>query len=304
MATVYVSPSGSNSYTYVQAQSSSTPWLTFSKVNTSATTGDTVSVAAGTYTFASITWTKSFTIVGADATTTLVDGAGAAVSWVLNPNQSLTMSNLTFKNALTEGASLRSLFDFGNSAATEATTFSLTSCIIRDITIVTNTFLRSALFGTSGNNSQEFSSAILTNCLIYNVSQNNATYAHGMLWATPGVMSNCVFTLNQCTIITGQGTYPNGSLIYGAGGGATNTLTIKNTIIYNTTGTVNLFKSATEQSMFGTENATYSDFYSLTTTGLTLGTGIITSDPLFVDLSTNNYKLRPSSPCIDTGTTS
>lgn len=37
-------------------------------------------------------------------------------------------------------------------------------------------------------------------------------------------------------------------------------------------------------------------------TGSPSGTGVITSDPLFIDLDNANFRLRPDSPCIDTGT--
>ena len=47
----------------------------------------------------------------------------------------------------------------------------------------------------------------------------------------------------------------------------------------------------------------YNDFYNMTggLTGISTGTGCITSDPLFVDLANGNYNLRPTSPCVDSG---
>src|SRR5574343_1020800 len=50
MATVYVDGAlGSDSNTYVQAQSALTPWLTIGKPIASATAGDSVTIADGTY---------------------------------------------------------------------------------------------------------------------------------------------------------------------------------------------------------------------------------------------------------------
>lgn len=65
----------------------------------------------------------------------------------------------------------------------------------------------------------------------------------------------------------------------------------------------NIFYSATSVSLGSSScTMTYSDGYNISS--FPLNTGNITSDPLFVDAPNGNYNLRPTSPCIDTGTVS
>ncbi|QNN23306.1 hypothetical protein HED60_13820 [Planctomycetales bacterium ZRK34] len=72
----------------------------------------------------------------------------------------------------------------------------------------------------------------------------------------------------------------------------------RNMIFFNDSGaTYTLIETASEIS----QDDDYSDYY-LMTNPPTLGGNSITSDPLFMDSSSNNYNLRPTSPCINAGT--
>jgi hypothetical protein len=77
----------------------------------------------------------------------------------------------------------------------------------------------------------------------------------------------------------------------------------KNSIIYNSTGSV--FDLVLNTNNILSFTTTYSDYFNISDPNsptIISGTGVITSDPLFIDPANNNYNLSPSSPCIDAGT--
>lgn len=269
MATVYLNAAtGNDSNTYAQAQNPATPWLTPGKVNTSATTGDSVVMAAGTYTFASVTFsTKSFTWTGStiftnNLPTTILDGGGAAATWTGQPQ---TINNILFQNTVPAG---------GGNGLFNSILPTFSNCVFRTIT-----------FG--GSNCQLIRSypvggCTMNNCLIMNtpLSTVNDQYIFG---------TNGAINLTNCIIsITGSYT---GIIIkaYSA-----MTATIKNTIISNSGGGTITYSNGSV-----TNAVTYSDLYNITS-GPT-DTGVITTAPLFVDEANGNFNLRPASPAIDTG---
>jgi len=278
MATVYVSSTGSDAYTYVQAQSSATPWLTLGKCNTSATTGDTIIVMAGSLTCASVTFTKSFTIQGATSVSSLyilTAGGGACQYNSTTAGVSITFRYLTITNMVVAGNN--NLFQWGE--ATNTTTITVENCIINTITLGAS----SAIIGSSPS-SGYCGNVTFKNNLVYGItSSGSARFLRIESLSTSR-------TIN----ITGNTFYLNPTHIptfINNGSPSTIIFTIKNNIIY-----------ATSAIAFGTTTYitySYNDAYQITSPPS--GTGNITSDPLFVDYANVNYNLRPSSPCIDTG---
>lgn len=279
MATVYLATTGSDSYTYVQAQNPATPWLTPSKVNTSATTGDTVSIAAGTYTSGmQVSFTKSFTWVGAGASTTIFDWGGLTSNYFRFEGTSQTFSGIKFYN-LSYNALYACPFMAG---AGTVSTCTMTSCIID--TVAVNDLGGLSIGGLFGGYTVTFNTN-LTNCLISNVTYNLASVGTCLFHSRS---SSSTVTMNKCTIYLPSTAKPIVSIVQQ---GANLTLTGKNNIIYATPtipwGTV------------GTNTITYSDGYNISS--FPANTGNITTDPLFVDVANGNYNLRPASPALDTG---
>lgn len=122
----------------------------------------------------------------------------------------------------------------------------------------------------SGNDSRDgggASTATLNNCTL---SSNSATWGGAAYYAT----------LNNCTLIGNSAPWGGGAC-YG---------TLNNSILYY------------NFSEIGYPNYCYSSLnYCCTTPAPGEGTGHLTAEPLFVDLTNGNLRLRPSSPCIDAG---
>lgn len=269
MATVYLSPTGSDSNTYAQAQSPSTPWLTPGKVQSAATTGDSVVMAAGTYTFASITFTKSFTWTGAalasNVPTTIIQQSSNNQTWVANAvGNTQSFSNIMIRNGINSAATVFSL--------ASAAVWTFANCILKNMQI------------SSGNSLWDGTSAaslIFSYCAFDDIYAADATTSFGRI--IPPTMTGCSISFR--TTSPGAVRY----IFNGITGGA-----LKNCIIRNSTGGTVTWNNGTV-----TTTATYCDFYNITSSPA--GTGNITSDPLFVDESNSNLLLRPTSPCIDTG---
>jgi hypothetical protein len=290
MATVYLAPTGSDAYTYVQAQNPATPWLTPGKVNTSATTGDTVSMAAGTYTWASVTFSKSFIWVGAVLSsglpTTILDGAAAHVSWALAAGATNTFTNILFQNVVqTSAVSVIALPTTGVNIVT------FTSCCFRNIALYDNNASSTGLFGQA--EATPTTTFTVSSCLIYGITKASAA-SYGRI---AGLRNYGAILMSAIFINT---------VIYHSASGATALtelfasnsfnigMTIKNCIFFSV-------NSLAFRYSLGLTNflGSYSCNYNLTS--IPTFTYSITSDPLFVDAANANFNLRPTSPCIDTG---
>ncbi|WP_248476345.1 choice-of-anchor Q domain-containing protein [Spirosoma liriopis] len=142
-----------------------------------------------------------------------------------------------------------------------------------------------------GNNKPSF-----VNCLF---NQNTAYFYAGALYfgiayngvSTP-IMLNCTFTKNRIT--------QTASAIYFNDYQNSVKAKLVNCIAWGNTG-----QYASELALYSYRNyqdVTYSDIQGNTSgIGVYPGTGNIIADPLFVDPATNDFQLKPTSPCINTG---
>lgn len=288
MATVYLNASiGNDSNTYAQAQNPATPWLTFGKVNTSATSGDTVICAAGTYTLAQVIWTKSFTITGAalsnNSPTTIISGLGGSYGggfggvWQFDSSGiTLTISNLRFTNfTITSGWAVIGTTSGGSGTA------NITNCQFDNIYYSANS---AAIIG--GLNTEVNQN--VTSCLFYGITTNqNSNIAFISNYFTS---AGKTVNITNCTFYQGAVSAPLYQMKILAVGGTAGTLTFKNNIFYTGAPTA-----------FGGTVGTFNNNDTYNFTSVPSGTGNITSDPLFISPSTNDFRLRQTSPCIETG---
>ena len=274
MSIYYIDPAGNDT---TGDGSSGSPWATVSKANTETTTGDTVILKDGTYTISTINLSNSVTWQAENNNLAILDGAGAEVR--IKFVADTEMIGINFTNIVN---STLAVFERQSTGIT----VTFTNCKIYDIVISPDR--GDALFTFTVAN------LTFTSCLIYNISTTTYTSTCSMFYMSNG--SN--HTFNNCVIHQNNSGNAN---IYSFFEALVSTVYVnmKNTIILNDGDTMTLFKGYAGGDF--TKDLTYSDFYG---TGLSAqaGTGNITSDPLFVDPPNSDFRLRQSSPCLDTGT--
>lgn len=258
--------------------SAGNPWLTLAFAYSNSVAGDTIicqdSVAA--YAWIDATMSSRF-IQGEsdDASGAVFDGAaGANIRWIIS---NLTISNITFQNRT---SNVTNLSAFVVNIINESNTF--INCVFNNIEVGGNT---SGAGGLITSSLADDSTWTLVDCRISDIRTNPSIgFLFGSINAT-GVS----YSLTGCTIYTNAvGVDQLNSICERH---QPTTISFKNVII-----------ASTYSLAMGdfTEDATYSCFYQIT--GAPSGTGVITSDPLMVDPDNANFNLRPTSPCIDTGT--
>ena len=265
MATYYIATTGNDS---TGNGSSSTPWLTLSKAYTSSTTGDTIIVKDGTYTFATATMSNR-TIQAANNGLAIFDGASATALWTLS---NMALTGLVFQN-FSYNSGNAGLFSFGASV-------SFSNCIFKSLTVGTS--YRASLFYTLTASS----TLTLTSCVIYAITSSGGGGGLFDVFNSPSGVSIALTGVVVYGSVTGSSRL---AFIFQLTGSPT--IAVKNSIFNNASGGTCTWG--------GGNTATYTCCYNLTS-GPT-GTGVITSDPLFVDAAGGNFRLRPTSPCLNTG---
>jgi len=123
----------------------------------------------------------------------------------------------------------------------------------------------------------------IRNCLI---ARNQATAnIGGGIWANNSTMESCTIVSNYAKV-AGGGVYINGS-----GSSGTNSVIYFNTTTNTDTSAANFTNTA------GNSGLNYSCVIPAVA-----GTGNITNNPVLKDLAGGDYRLRMTSPCINTGT--
>ena len=254
------------------------PWLTLAYAHTNSDAGDTLICQDSTanYALASITWTKNLTIQGEkdDASGAVFDGGGASVRWAMNSGDQ------TFQKITLQNANNNAIFFWSVGAG------------------VTTTFANSKFelnLGSNGTENTYFHinkyevTLNLQNCIFNDIGLEAG--GGGNLWFIKAFTGTTVLNITGTTLWLGST-----ALTALIDGDISASIVTKNSIVMNATGSTIPFVNESWLS----SDVTYSAFYDWSSAPT--GTGVITSDPLFVDAANGYFNLRPTSPCIDTGT--
>jgi hypothetical protein len=209
-----------------------------------------------------------FTISGGRSDGPNLDGSGGGL---LVNDASPTIANCTIEN---------------NSAFNAAGVFFKNSSALID----NCRFLNNAGIGGSANGG-----AINTQAGSIEVSDslfagNTASFGAGMMSSGASTLTNCTFFGNTATA-DGGGLYLFSSA----------TVAVTNCILWDNVDAGGVDESAQIHALGGTQNVSYSCIGGLDTYS---GNGNSGSDPLMVAPDTDDFRLLPSSPCIDAGDSS
>lgn len=277
---------------------SASPWKTVSKANTSATAGDTIVLqnSTSTYTWATLTFSKSLTLIGESVGGAILDGGGANVTWS-HSAYNITYENLIFQNAIQ--TTTTACFSVIGGVPTTAT---WTLCQFKDIQIYPSNFVHNAWESSLANASNSAQNLIFDRCLFTRIKQAVSGTASSLLGIAASGANVANLTMIGCTIHLEESTLPLKCILRSRNTGTgINSITIVNTI-FNNTGASIPFISEIMSNTTATKSVTYS-LYSPNLTGTISGTGNISGeDPLFIDTSTDDYNLDSGSPALNAGT--
>lgn len=277
MASYYISPTGDDA---TGTGTLGNPWQTLAKFLAASANGDTCVCLDGSYSFVSADINQREIV--ADHSGLAIFTGGVNEAWDLQ------------KDCQFEGLRFTSLqWNLDNdwylfSGNNDVYTATWINCIFNDIMVDGG----AGIF-IGARRGGDINEVTLQGCLLYNIYSNN-TGGEDCIFGT--VVRDATFNILNTTIYPKQGGANALHKIFNEKF-QTITAVIKNTIIMNDTGsTIAMYNGA-----FGTfdPTASYSDFYQIANSPS--GTGVITSDPLFVDPANDNFYLRQGSPCIDTG---
>lgn len=294
MATWYVNSDTGNDST--GNGSSGSPWKTLSKAVSASNGNDTIQLQAAVATYDLVTWSGR-NVVGASPATCVLDGGGATKDIEFIGTVS-TISNVTIQNInhTSTGTAI-----FNNGGSTDAT-LSFTNVIFKSITFDGDYSQgKAGMFSDSPNLGKI--NVNLASCVFNDVYPRTG-------WTHPAILSTGrggVHTVTNCVFYCRTA---GGNLLQAicgtasAGGGQT--VVFKNCIFYNNTGSAIKISDTTWGTTVLTGsvyNCLYAASGSWTNQGALSGaTGNVTSDPLFIDSVNANFRLRPTSPCINAGT--
>ena len=276
MATYYFGPGGNDS---TGNGTVGTPWLSISKAVGSSTTSDTLIALSGTHDYSGGGYflfnPSTRTISGQDGTTF---DWGLTNPMIIYCTGSAVFHNITFYRGYTNNV-YHAMYE----PVTVGSTIEFDNCIFKDHKLHAGSTYYGGLFAHCANGQ----TVTINSCKIYGCY--GIAGGGNILWSA---YTGYTYVYNTSIHIP---TNAN-PLLHLWGCTTADHLVVRNVIAVNGNGGTCTYL---EVSSAGVDEE-YCCFYNFTSPPT--GTGVITSDPLLVDPINGNFKLRPSSPCIGTGT--
>lgn len=292
MSTYYIATTGNDT---TGNGSLATPWLTLAKFLASSTTGDTCMVGAGTFTFAAATITNR-TIQGTRGTGvtnttgwTVFTGSGSGVRWAFGTGTTV-VKDIWFDSCVnTSTSNSGGLITCGN---TVTPVFTITGCRFSNCSGGGGDS-GSAVIGSTGwiglLGNITIGSCIFDNC---NTTYNNVSAYFSMRGAVAGSTFNF---FNNVFIVRTTPTVSLSHIITGYNEAANTVWTLKNNIF--------VCRLTNRTFSFGaTCTMSNNCLVGAIIPAAVVQSNNITSEPLFIDEDNQDFRLRPTSPCLGTGT--
>jgi hypothetical protein len=254
--------------------------------------GDTINVAAGTYT-ESLSISKAVTIIGQGEDTILIGDSNDNV--IINSVNGVTLSKFYIRAGINKTVV----------AINSSNSFTISYCRIDDNQIGVNALVANNSSGTIDNCkimdfTSEASVGSATGIVIEGESTNTVTISNNILtnihWHAVEVKDGAK---NKTITISNNTIYKNGNGLTMYNGNSSVNLTLKNNIISDNGKGINILGSSI------TYSAAYNDVYNNTSnySGLISagGTGSISINPAFNNSSSYDFTLKEYSACLGTG---
>lgn len=285
MTVYYIATTGDNG---TGDGSEGNPWETLLFAFNNSIAADTIIAADGEYAFENTTWNSNRTIQGTSQSGTIFDGAGASLKWIIS-SATINFLDLTIRDIV--GSNVSGVIENASAVNDSVTTW--TRCTFDDLSVPGQLHFAQIFLlaggGTPLRNAMTFTSCVFDECF---AADGNPAY----MWnGTQG--SGHSLTLTNCTLYFSTAGAAAIESIFFNRSAVNPVYTVKNCIIYNASGTsMEVFNENNPVAETFSNNCYFDDFTMLPTDA-----NAVLTDPLLVDPANDNFNLRPTSPCIDTG---
>jgi len=259
------------------------PFNTFTEAMTAASDGGVIAVKDGTHTTSNITLAKSLTFVG-ESTSAIISSTGFNYGGVFDArNTSHSLKVETLKLFHNYDTNTFGLIIAGN---TSDATVTVEGCILEMGSL---TLAASINRGWFAGHSSPITSLTVSDTVILGGTDGTAS---GLVVGGDSLQDGFnAIDIQRCTIVVT--------------GGSANKLSSYSTGITSSTFKNNIFVGNGNSETIGFTPSTYLNNCHYNNGETTGGTdNLFSTDPQFVDSANGDYRLRPSSPCINAGTSS
>lgn len=275
MSTYYIAPSGNDT---TGDGSEGSPWQTLSKAIASTVNDDTIILLDGTYTLTGNVSLGLRTYRAQNRSKAILDFGGMGYILNFSGTGTFLLDGLVLQNAAYSDPPLMRIDSMANSIV------QLNALLFRDMTWGNRGLIKIQNSTTTD--------LILSGCVFDDVVCLAGSDGNGILWFNGSGVNSAQFNNGVVYLKSVPSSWTRALAV--SYSYTDIPMTVTNTIMVNETGQIVRVFDAPSSG-----GADHCCFYNITSSPA--GTGVITDDPLFIDASNGNFRLRPDSPCLNAG---